>query len=110
MEAQTMITTHSAQATRGLGQQIGGHLADGDAVCLSGELGAGKTHFIQGLAHGWGALEPVTSPTYTLLNTYTRQKDTQRFYHLDCYRLAGPEDAVTLAFDDILDAPGVLVI
>lgn len=104
------ITTHSAEETHDLGQVLGQLLAHGDLLCLSGELGAGKTTFTRGLARGWGARENATSPTFTLINEYTRSADDQRFYHMDGYRLSGAIEAQTTALEDVLDAPGVVVI
>jgi tRNA threonylcarbamoyladenosine biosynthesis protein TsaE len=104
------ITTHAASQTHDLGEILGRLLARGDLLCLSGELGAGKTTFTRGLARGWEARENATSPTFTLINEYTRARDDQRFYHMDGYRLSGAVEAQTTALEDVLDAPGVVVI
>lgn len=108
--ASLILYTHAPQETEHLGERIGRLLLPGDVLCLSGDLGTGKTCLVRGLAHGWGASQPTTSPTFTLVNEYRRARDGQRFYHMDCYRLSGPVEAQTTALDDILDAPGVLVI
>lgn len=107
--AATYLSDDPAQ-TASLGAQLGGLLQRGDVVCLHGELGAGKTHFTQGIARGWGVTAHVTSPTFTLLNEYGRERDGTRLYHLDCYRLADAAEAWALGLDDILDADGVLVV
>jgi len=104
------LTTMSVDETLRLGQTLGRLLRSGDVLCLSGELGAGKTTLTRGVARAWGARENATSPTFTLVNEYTRTSDTQRFYHMDGYRLSGAVEAQTTAFEDILDAPGVIVI
>jgi tRNA threonylcarbamoyladenosine biosynthesis protein TsaE len=110
MQQSRTLYTHSADETEALGERLGQHLVSGAVLCLSGELGAGKTCLTRGLARGWGALELPTSPTFTLINEYRRIKDSQRFYHMDCYRLSGAVEAQNTALDDILDTAGVLVI
>src|SRR5574341_74562 len=104
------LTSSSPQDTERLGERIGALLQSGDLLCLSGSLGAGKTSLTRGLARAWGALEPPTSPTFTLINEYHRSHDDQRFYHADCYRLQNAADAATTGLEELFDAPGVLVI
>jgi tRNA threonylcarbamoyladenosine biosynthesis protein TsaE len=104
------ITTHSLAETERLGERLGAALRDGDLLCLSGPLGAGKTTLTRGLARGWGAAGRVTSPTFTLINEYRHPSDGERFFHVDCYRLSGPLDAMTTGLEDVLDAPGVIAI
>jgi tRNA threonylcarbamoyladenosine biosynthesis protein TsaE len=77
-------------------------------VCLIGELGSGKTTLVQGIAAGWGSLDPVSSPTYVLVNVY-RQLDGKRLYHLDAYRLGSALEAIDLDLDFML-ATGPLVV
>ena len=73
----------------------------GDVICLEGNLGTGKTTLVQGIARGWGALDPVSSPTFMIVNEY-RRADQQRLYHLDAYRLEHALDAELLDFDRML--------
>jgi tRNA threonylcarbamoyladenosine biosynthesis protein TsaE len=101
--------SHSPEQTVRFGVRLGELLTTGDVICLSGELGAGKTTFIIGLGRGWGALDPVTSPTFMLVNEY-RRADGQRLRHLDGYRLNSGPEALALGFDDLLAADGVMVI
>jgi tRNA threonylcarbamoyladenosine biosynthesis protein TsaE len=101
--------SHSPEQTLRLGARLGERLAAGDVIGLSGELGAGKTTFITGMGRGWGALDPVTSPTFVLVNEY-RRADGLRLWHLDCYRLNSGAEALALGFDDLLEAGGVIVI
>jgi tRNA threonylcarbamoyladenosine biosynthesis protein TsaE len=105
-----VFTTHSPSETEQLGERIGVWLQGGDLLCLSGTLGAGKTCLVRGLAQGWGATERPTSPTFTLINEYRRAQDKQRFYHVDCYRLAGAADAWTTGLEDLFDPSNVMVI
>jgi tRNA threonylcarbamoyladenosine biosynthesis protein TsaE len=104
------LASYSLKDTEQLGERLGVLLQSGDLLCLSGSLGAGKTSLTRGLARAWGALEPPTSPTFTLINEYHRSRDDQRFYHADCYRLQNAADAVTTGLEDLFDLPGVLVI
>lgn len=100
--------SHSPDQTRRLGIHLGGYLDAGDVICLEGNLGSGKTTLVQGIAQGWGALDPVSSPTYMIVNEY-RRPDVQRLYHLDAYRLENSLDAEILDFDRML-AQGPIVI
>nr|MBN1228601.1 tRNA (adenosine(37)-N6)-threonylcarbamoyltransferase complex ATPase subunit type 1 TsaE [Anaerolineae bacterium] len=104
------LTTCSTTETEMLGRSLGTVLQDGDIICLSGTLGAGKTSLMRGIAAGWNANERPTSPTFTLVNEYHRQADAQRLFHIDAYRLNSPEDVCSTGLDDILAAYGVVVI
>jgi tRNA threonylcarbamoyladenosine biosynthesis protein TsaE len=75
-------------STRRLGRWLGEKARKGDVVLLAGDLGAGKTSLSQGLGEGLGVTEPVTSPTFTLLNEY---RGRLTFFHFDMYRLEAPE-------------------
>ncbi len=70
-------------------------------ICLSGELGSGKTTLVQGLAQGWGSTDPVTSPTFVLVNEY-RRPDGEILFHLDAYRLGNAIEAEDLDIDEML--------
>ena len=100
--------SRSAEQTRRVGMRLGGLLKIGEVVCLIGELGSGKTTLVQGIAAGWGSLDPVSSPTYVLVNVY-RQLDGKRLYHLDAYRLGSALEAIDLDLDFML-ATGPLVV
>lgn len=98
----------SAEATRRIGMQLGKMLQTGDIVCLQGDLGAGKTTFVQGVAQGWGTLDPVSSPTFILVNTYHRTNGNLMF-HLDTYRLESVPEAEELDLESML-TEGLLLI
>lgn len=100
--------SRSPDQTRRVGMRLGGLIQSGDVVCLQGNLGAGKTTFVQGLAEGWGSLDAVSSPTFILVNTY-RRADGEQLFHLDTYRLASAPEAEELDLDSML-AQGALVI
>jgi tRNA threonylcarbamoyladenosine biosynthesis protein TsaE len=91
----------SPEQTRATGGQLGSHLDIGDVVCLQGDLGAGKTTFVQGVAQGWGSMDPVSSPTFILVNVY-RRADGAQLFHLDTYRLESVPEAEQLDLDSML--------
>jgi len=88
------IISRSAEQTRRVGMRLGALLQPGDVICLIGDLGSGKTTFVQGVAAGWGSLDPVSSPTFVIVNLY-RRLDNSQLFHLDAYRLSGPAEAMT---------------
>lgn len=103
------VSTGVAQTVR-LGVRLGELLQVGNMVCLSGDLGAGKTTLAQGVGRGWGTAVRVTSPTFTLVNQYPRLKDGRILYHIDCYRLESPGDVATAGLEDIFDDDGAYLI
>lgn len=98
----------STEQTRRLGTRLGALLNPGDVICLSGDLGTGKTTFVQGIAKGWGSLDVVTSPTFVIVNQYRRPEGTI-LHHMDAYRLQGAEDAFNLDMEEMF-ATGALVL
>jgi tRNA threonylcarbamoyladenosine biosynthesis protein TsaE len=102
--------SNSDEQTVRLGVRLGELLIVGDVVCLSGDLGSGKTAFAQGIGRGWGASRHVTSPTFTLVNEYQRLNDPRKLYHIDCYRLKGEADTITTGIDDIFMDDSVIMI
>jgi len=104
------IRTNSPEETEALGERIGHALKSGDLLLLSGTLGAGKTCLTRGLARGWGSQEQPTSPTFTLINEYHRDKTIERFYHVDCYRMDSINDALSAGIEDLFGAEGILTI
>jgi len=98
-------------ATRRIGARIGRLLRAGDAVLLTGELGAGKTVLAQGIARGLGVADPVKSSSFVIVNEYQgeRRGAAVRLYHVDLYRLEEPEQVAELALDETA-ADGVLVV
>ncbi len=98
------IITHSAQETKTLGQAIGQVCRGGEVFYLSGDLGAGKTTFLQGLAKGLGVNSSVNSPTFNILKIYKTKKGSavKSFCHIDAYRLIGAKDLEALGIKEIL--------
>jgi tRNA threonylcarbamoyladenosine biosynthesis protein TsaE len=100
--------SRSPEQTRRLGMRLGALLQAGDLVCLQGELGAGKTTLVQGMAQGWGALDAVSSPTFVLVNAY-RRPDAGQLFHFDAYRVESLGEAEELDMDTLL-SQGPLVV
>ncbi len=88
--------------------RLGGLLHASDLICLQGDLGAGKTTLVQGLAQGWGSLDAVSSPTFVLINEY-RRPDAEQLFHMDAYRLESAPEAAELDLDTML-AQGALIV
>jgi len=101
--------SHSPEQTQRFGVRLGELLQPGDLVCLAGDLGSGKTTLAQGIARGWGSLDPVTSPTFVLINEYQRA-DAATLYHFDAYRLSGVAEAVALGLEELLERGGPLLV
>ncbi len=102
------VKSNNPEQTRQLGERLGRALQLGDMLCLQGELGAGKTTFVQGIAQGWGSLDSVSSPTFILVNMY-RRADGSHLFHMDAYRLDSTGEAEELDLDSML-AEGALIV
>jgi tRNA threonylcarbamoyladenosine biosynthesis protein TsaE len=102
------IILPDADATIAFGREFAAQLRAGDVLALSGDLGAGKTHFVKGLAAGLGAPAEVTSPTFTLIHEYPGGR--LPLFHFDFYRLESGDELLAIGFDDYLDAGGVLAL
>jgi tRNA threonylcarbamoyladenosine biosynthesis protein TsaE len=100
--------SRSPEQTRRLGIRLGALLKRGDLLCLSGDLGSGKTTLVQGMAQGWGSLDHVSSPTFVLCNMYRRPAGDS-LYHLDAYRLQNALEGEDLDLDLMLEQ-GALVV
>ena len=100
--------THSPEETENLGEALGRRLPAGTVLAYRGELGAGKTAFTRGLARGLGYREPVTSPTYTIVNEYLGGR--LPLFHFDMYRLHCADDLWDIGWEDYLDRGGVCAV
>jgi len=102
--------THSAEETTELGRRLAVEIKPGSVVLLRGELGAGKTTMVKGIAEGFHAADAgaVTSPTFTLIHEYRGPDVT--LYHIDLYRIDTPRELDTLAIDDLMDTNTILLI
>ncbi len=108
------ILTHSAEETRNLGKKLAQEIAPGTVLCLTGELGAGKTTFTQGLLEGLGAERPYVSPTFVIMKQYDLRDPSatgvKRIYHADAYRVEA-KDFETLGFAEwCADPEGIVVL
>lgn len=103
------LTTHSVDETKKLGKIIGTAITDGTVLALTGDLGSGKTSFVQGLAKGLEVPTGyyITSPSYTLINEYPGRYP---LYHVDLYRISDPLDMEDIGLYEILDDNGVVAI
>lgn len=105
---QETIISRAVETTHQLGAALGRVLRAGDVIALQGDLGAGKTNFVQGIAQGLGITEDVNSPTFILANEYPRGR--LPLYHVDAYRVEDAQEAVGFGLQDYLDGDGVTVI
>jgi len=101
--------THSAAETIAWACDFAQTLKPGDVICLHGDLGAGKTTLVKGLAEALGLArdEQVTSPTFVIMHRYTCRIP---LYHFDCYRMQSPEDLLAIGFEDFLNSGGIACI
>ena len=104
------FTSHSVADTEAAASRLAATLRGGECVALYGDLGAGKTQFVRGLVIGLGGDgRAVSSPTFVLLNVYERGLRLP-VYHLDAYRVSGPEELEAIGFSELLTQGGVVVV
>ncbi len=101
------VSSSSPDETRILGAALAPVLLPGDVISLSGDLGAGKTVFVQGLARALGVETAVTSPTFTLIHEY---RGRYPIVHLDIYRLDSYQEVLDLGYEELLNPDAVLVV
>lgn len=109
-EGELDIISHSPEQTRRYGIRLGQLLQAGDVICLTGDMGAGKTVFTSGIGQGWGTTHKITSPTYNLVHQHQRTDDKTTLYHLDCYRMNSLDEVDTIGWDDMFDNKGIIII
>jgi len=107
MPAFLELATATPQETKAVGKAIAEVLGSGDVISLTGDLGAGKTTLVQGMAKGLGVTQPVLSPTFTLVRQY---QGIAPVYHMDVYRLERLQDVIDLGFDEMIDRGGIVLI
>jgi tRNA threonylcarbamoyladenosine biosynthesis protein TsaE len=103
----TSLVADSPQATAAAGERLAARLGPGDVVGITGELGAGKTCFVQGLARGLGVTTPATSPTFVLVNEY---RGRMPVHHVDVYRTHSLSELLDLGFEELISGAGVTVV
>ena len=100
--------THSPDETRALGRKLAQALQGGTVVAFTGDLGAGKTAFVSGMAEGLGIEERVTSPTFTIVNEY--EGGRLPLFHFDLYRLGSADELFHIGWEDYLARNGVCAV
>jgi tRNA threonylcarbamoyladenosine biosynthesis protein TsaE len=103
-----MTISRSAADTLRFGEELAAAFQPGDVLALTGDLGAGKTCLVKGIARGLGITQSVTSPTFTLIHEYRGGR--LPLTHVDLYRLNSLEQVLAIGLEDYLDGPGVTVI
>jgi tRNA threonylcarbamoyladenosine biosynthesis protein TsaE len=101
------IRTTAPRETECLGEWLADNLPDGTVLALRGDLATGKTCCVRGMARRFGATGVVHSPTFTLVNEYGEER---RLYHLDLYRLSGPDEMGELGYEEIFEPDGLCVV
>ena len=99
---------YSVDETTQLGIKLGRLLNAGDIVCLTGDLGTGKTHITKGIAKGLGITDNITSPTFTIVNEYEGTK--LKLNHFDVYRISDPDEIYAIGFDDYIFSDAISII
>ncbi len=107
MKSVEIVISHSPEETQALGERLGARLLAGSVVACIGELGAGKTCFVQGLARGLGVKSVATSPTFVLINRYRGRLPV---YHLDAYRPETLTELLDIGVEELLHGNGVTLI
>jgi len=103
-----IFETNKAEETFLLGKKLAEQAVSGQIYCLDGELGTGKTVFTQGFAAGLGIMEPVNSPTFTIVQVY--EEGRLDFYNFDVYRIADVEEMYEIGCEEYFDGEGVCLI
>ena len=99
--------SNSPKETENIAKAFAKKLEKGDVICLSGDLGVGKTAFVQGLAKGLGIEEYISSPTFTIVNCYSGKLP---FYHFDVYRIGDSEEMFEIGYEEYVYGDGISVI
>ena len=101
------IITQSVEETIIYGEKLGALVNSGDVICLTGNLGTGKTHFVKGFAKGLKIEDSITSPTFTIVNEY---QGRLKLNHFDVYRVSDPEEIENIGFDEYIFSSAVSII
>ncbi len=103
--------SHGEEQTERIGARLGELLPSGVVIALSGQLGAGKTHFARGIGFGWGAQQELRSPTFTMVQEHRRNRPggLDRLYHIDLYRISNDSDLRSLGLDELIEDENAVV-
>ncbi|MCM1283125.1 MAG: tRNA (adenosine(37)-N6)-threonylcarbamoyltransferase complex ATPase subunit type 1 TsaE [Muribaculaceae bacterium] len=107
-DTKTVIESYSPEETHALGQKLGRAAKPGEIYTLIGDLGVGKTVLTQGIAEGLGITEPVSSPTFTIVQVYGEGR--LPFYHFDVYRIGSVEEMEEIGYEDYFYGEGLTMI
>jgi tRNA threonylcarbamoyladenosine biosynthesis protein TsaE len=102
-----IVISNSAEETQALARQLTVRLTPGSILALHGDLGSGKTCFVTGIAQTLDITDPITSPTFTMINEYS---GSMPLCHMDLYRISRPEELFSLGLDDYFETNGITVI
>lgn len=103
-----IFEVNTINETTKLGSNLGKMLKPGDVICLTGDLGTGKTHITKGIALGLGITDIITSPTFNIVNEYTTGR--LKLNHFDVYRVSDPDEIYEIGFDDYIYSDAVSII
>ena len=103
-----IMDTYNAHETFEFGKKMGSQAKSGDIICLNGDLAAGKTVFTQGFAYGLGITEPISSPTFTIVQEYTQGR--LPLYHFDVYRLSDISELDEIGYEEYFFSDGVCLV
>jgi tRNA threonylcarbamoyladenosine biosynthesis protein TsaE len=105
------MISHSPTQTKTIAKKLASELKPGAVLALVGDLGAGKTQFVKGLAEYFGIKKNITSPTFVLLKPYqTKNNQIKKLIHIDCYRLNSPKELLAIGFQEFLENKNNLVV
>jgi tRNA threonylcarbamoyladenosine biosynthesis protein TsaE len=102
-----IMLSDSVEATQAIAERVTPSLAPATVLALHGDLGSGKTCFVTGIARALGIDDPITSPTFTMINEYD---GTRRLCHMDLYRIGDPDELFSLGLEDYIDNDGITII
>lgn len=108
MSEKQMIESFSPEETLALGERLGKEAKPGEVYTLVGDLGVGKTVLTQGIANGLGIIEPISSPTFTIVQVY--EEGRMPFYHFDVYRIGDIEEMDEIGYEDYFYGEGLTMI
>lgn len=103
-----IFSVNSIEETTAIGEALGKMLNAGDIICLTGDLGTGKTHITKGIAKGLNITDYITSPTFTIVNEYDNGR--LKLNHFDVYRVSDPDEIYAIGFDDYIFSDAVSII
>ncbi len=102
-----IYNSNSPKETENIAKAFAKTLKGGEVICLNGDLGVGKTAFVQGLCKALGVIEPISSPTFTIVNCYEGKLP---IYHFDVYRIEDPDEMYEIGYEEYIYSDGITII